>query len=283
MTPRSPIRYAGGKSRTAKAITRLVPAGVREMVSPFFGGGSVEIACARQRGIVVHGSDTFHALVTYWQCQTDAPSMLADILEQWQPDRETYSVVKKRLKAYWTGEAPFSNPFDLAAHYYYNHNLSYGPQFLGWPSSVYMDRRRYDRMIEHVRSFRMPNVSVTNLDFADALESNRDHFAYCDPPYYLGGESKMFHGIYPNRNFPIHHDGFPHEHLRDMLGRHRGGFVLSYNDCREIRELYAGFRIMDAKWHISLGQGETRIGENRRRDGNTHVKSSHEILITNVL
>ena len=32
-------------------------------------------------------------------------------------------------------------------------------------------------------------------------------------------------------NFPIHHKGFEHKKLRDLLRKHRGGFILSYNDC----------------------------------------------------
>ena len=279
MTVRSPIRYAGGKTRTARTVMRLVPGGTREMVSPFFGGGSVELTCAALRGIKVHGSDLFAELANYWQVQLDQPGRLADRLSLWAPDRETYAAVKARLKAHWDGDAPMDDPVDRAAHYWFNHNLSYGPQFLGWPSSVYMKPEVVARLLDRVREFRAPGVSVANMDFADALAGRRDVFAYCDPPYYLGGESRMFRGIYPNRNFPVHHDDFPHERLRDMLADHRGGFVLSYNDCPEVRDLYAGFRIMEAQWAISLGQGETRIGKNRQRDGATHVKPSHEIVV----
>ena len=279
MPVRSPIRYAGGKTRTAQTVMRLVPGGTREMVSPFFGGGSVELTCAALRGIQVHGSDTFAELVNYWQVQLAQPEQLADHLSRWSPDPETYAAVKARLKAHWDGDAPMDDPVDRAAHYWFNHNLSYGPQFLGWPSSVYMKPDTVARLLDRVRKFRAPGVSVANMDFADALAGRRDVFAYCDPPYYLGGESRMFRGIYPNRNFPVHHDDFPHERLRDMLADHRGGFVLSYNDCPEVRDLYAGFRIMEARWAISLGQGETRIGKNRQRDGATHVKPSHEIVV----
>ena len=61
---------------------------------------------------------------------------------------------------------------------------------------------------------------------------------YCDPPYYIGSDSKMFKGVYPMRNIPVHHKDFPHEKLRDMLKKHKGGFILSYNDCPTIRKYY---------------------------------------------
>ena len=68
--------------------------------------------------------------------------------------------------------------------------------------------------------------------------------------------------------------------LRDELRAHRGGFLLSYNDCPIIREWYADCEISTPSWQYSLGQGETRIGANRQRDnGSSHVKRSHELLI----
>ena len=90
----------------------------------------------------------------------------------------------------------------------------------------------------------------------------------------------MFRGIYPQRNFPVHHKGFRHDLLRDILHRHKGGFILSYNDCKTIREWYADFEIIEVAWQYTLGQGEIRIGKNRIANGyKDHVKKSHELLI----
>ena len=49
------------------------------------------------------------------------------------------------------------------------------------------------------------------------MPRHMDDFLYCDPPYYLDGDSRMFRGIYPQRNFPVHHKGFDHALLRDLL------------------------------------------------------------------
>ena len=89
----------------------------------------------------------------------------------------------------------------------------------------------------------------------------------------------MFKGIYPQRNFPVHHNNFNHLLLRKLLGNHKGGFICSYNDCDYIRKLYSNFEIVKVTWQYSLGQGETRIGKNRLRDSSKHIKKSHEILI----
>ena len=119
--------------------------------------------------------------------------------------------------------------------------------------------------------------------FERTIPRHRDDFLYCDPPYYLDGDSRMFRGIYPQRNFPVHHKGFDHAALRDLLHEHTGGFILSYNDCEVIRDWYADFQIVEVEWQYTLGQGETRIGKNRIENGTRHhVKKSHELLIVDV-
>ena len=275
-----PLRYAGGKSLAVGHVIEHLPDGLNNIVSPFFGGGSVEIACARELSIPVRGFDVFDILTNYWQVQLQRPAALADQLTQWTPDKATYAEVKARLKAHWKGEAPITDALELAAHYWFNHNLSYGPGFLGWMSNIYEDRHRFGRLVDKVRTFSAPNITVAQGSFQSTLAAHQTDFLYCDPPYYLDGDSRMFRGIYPQRNFPVHHDGFDHALLRDMLHTHRGGFVLSYNDCETIRRWYADFRIVEVAWHYTMGQGETRIGTNRLANGTAHhVKASHELLI----
>ncbi len=276
-----PLRYAGGKSLAVGHIVGAIPDHVTHLVSPFFGGGSVEIACALELGIKVQGYDIFDILCTYWQRQIKAPVRLAARLSEWAPTQDTYNAVKARLQKHWRDEEKITDNLDLAAHYWFNHNLSYGPGFLGWMSKIYADQARVDRLIDKVRDFRCPGLSVRRGDFANVIPRHNRSFLYCDPPYYLDDDSKMFKGIYPQRNFPVHHRGFDHAKLRDLLHSHKGGFVLSYNDCTTIREWYADCDIREVEWQYTLGQGETRIGKNRIENGTTnYVKQSHELLIT---
>ena len=102
-----------------------------------------------------------------------------------------------------------------------------------------------------------------------------------DPPYFMGRDSdnKMHAAIYPMKNIPVHHDGFDHELLRDLLHNYKGKFVMSYNNCETIREYYKDFRLEYPSWNYSMGNGEKRIGENRKREGIENHKESHEILI----
>ncbi len=275
-----PLRYAGGKSLAVGYIIEQFPDRLERLVAPFIGGASVEIAAAKELGIQVQGYDVFDLLVNYWQRQLAEPERLADRIAQWEPSKAAYAEVKRRLKGHWQGNAPIADPLERAAHYWFNHNLSYGPGFLGWMSRIYEEPERARRLLDKVRTFRCPNLTVDCGSFAETIPQHRTDFLYCDPPYYLDGDSRMFRGIYPQRNFPVHHRNFDHALLRDLLYQHQGGFVLSYNDCTAIREWYADYRIMEVAWQYTLGQGETRIGKNRlERGDDNYVKDSHELLI----
>lgn len=275
----SPIRYAGGKSLAVGYVIEYLPNDLKRIVSPFFGGGSVEIAIAKELGIPVLGFEIFDILVNYWQIQIKYPYELYLRLKSLNPTKEEYQRVKEKLRAHWRGEINLS-PLDLAAYYYFNHNLSYGPGFLGWMSKIYEDKKRYNLMIKKVRDFYVPNLSVECESFEKVLPKYRYDFLYCDPPYYLGEDSTLFRGIYPQRNFPIHHNKFDHQKLRDLLlNYHKGGFILSYNDCPTIRKWYSKCKIVEVAWQYTMGQGETRIGYNRKKENRNHVKKSHEILV----
>ena len=293
---RTPIRYAGGKSRAYDFISSYIPFWPRpkRIVSPFFGGGSLEVRWAAELGIPVIGYDVFDILANYWKHQLENPQRLYDILKGLEPSKEQYDEIKDILLHWdkvqdmfkgWKTDHYDRTPKPLdddlgAAYYWFNHNLSYGPMFLGWFSSIFLKKESlYTNGIERVRDFSVPNLSVECGSFEETIEAHNNDFLYCDPPYYTdkSKDNKMFKNIYTNSNFPVHHEHFNHEKLRDLLQNHNGPFILSYNDCECVRENYKGLEFKTPEWNYSFQQGETRIGKNRT-DGKTS-KESHEILI----
>ena len=292
---KTPIRYAGGKSRAYDFISSYIPFWPRpkRIISPFLGGGSLEVRWAHEMGIRVKGYDVFSILVNYWQHQLQNPQRLYEILKDLEPTKEKYDEIKAQPLQWDKVQALFKNwktnrydrtaiklADDLgAAFYWYNHNLSYGPMFLGWFSSIYLQKESlYDNAISRVRDFNVPNMEVDCQTFDKVIPGHENEFLYLDPPYYMKKDSdnKMFKPIYPNSNWAIHHEHFNHEQLRDLLHNHKGKFILSYNNCETIREYYKDFKQVFPKWAYSYGQGETRIGKNK---DNNDPKESHEILI----
>ena len=292
---RTPIRYAGGKSRAYDFISSYIPFWPRpkKIISPFMGGGSLEVKWAHEMGIQVEAFDVFDVLTNYWQHQIHHPKRLYDILKGLEPTKEQYDEIKdillhwdkvqnmfKDWKTDYYDRKSESLDDELgAAYYWFNHNLSYGPMFLGWFSSIYLKKESlYENSIERVRDFNCPNLSVKQSSFDKVIPNYEKDFIYADPPYYMekSEDNKMFKAIYPNSNFALHHIHFDHELLRDQLHSHEGKFLLSYNDCEWVRENYKGFKFKTPEWAYSYGQGETRIGKNKK---NNDPKQSHEILI----
>jgi hypothetical protein len=69
----SPLRYAGGKSWAVGYIVEYLPENIKRLISPFFGGGSLEITVAKELKIPVIGFEIFDILVNYWNFQINQP------------------------------------------------------------------------------------------------------------------------------------------------------------------------------------------------------------------
>ena len=279
----SPIRYGGGKSLAVGHVVEQLPDNITRLVSPFFGGGSIEIAINQKLDIPIIASDINETLINYWRHQIHAPHALYQELRNIPPTKEEYQRIKTIIKEWRAGERRLT-PLEQATYFFYNHNLSYGPSFPGWASSIYLNEKKYTSMIEKVRDFRA-TIDITCESFEHLFARYPHDFFYCDPPYFLKTDdetSKMFNGIYPERNHPIYHNSFDHTLLRDLLYQHRGGFILSYNDCATSREYYKQYKIIEPTWQYTMGQGETRISHTlNNRDTSqekAHIKQSHELL-----
>lgn len=92
---------------------------------------------------------------------------------------------------------------------------------------------------------RMANVVVENQDFETLIKhyDRPDAFFYADPPYFSTED--------------MYEVGFgwdDHVRLKSTLKSIKGKFLLSYNDCPEIRELYEGLSIFDFSRTHSMAQ-----------------------------
>lgn len=92
---------------------------------------------------------------------------------------------------------------------------------------------------------RLANVVIENQDFERLINhyDRADSFFYADPPYYTTED--MYAGGFGRED---------HVRLRDTLSGVKGKFLLSYNDCEEIRALYEDFSILDFSRTHSMAQ-----------------------------
>ena len=103
-------------------------------------------------------------------------------------------------------------------------------------------------------------VIIQNKSFDELipLYDRPKAFTYCDPPYY--GTEKLYTAKFSRESHCL---------LRDVLGSVKGYFMLSYNDCDFIRDLYRGYYIESFERLNSISQ---------RYDPGNMFK---ELLITN--
>lgn len=298
----SPLRYAGGKSKAIGLILEHLPKlKEKKIVSPFFGGGSFELCASQELGIEIVGYDIFGMLTNFWNILIHDKDNFIKELKKFKITAEEFTYNRHVLLNYWDKIKPADlhyktmkkvelNETDLtlldesalqqAVYYYYNMTLSYGPMFLGWPSSNEIKPEKMARRLKKLESFNLTNISVQCSDFEEVLTKHPNDFIFLDPPYFLEGDSKMFKGMYPNCNFAIHHNQFKHEQMCELLKKHKGGFLITYNNCSTIREWYKDFHFEYPEWQYTYGQGETRIGKNRKEgDKKDNIKESHEIFI----
>ena len=297
----SPLRYAGGKSKAIGLILENLPKlKEKKIVSPFFGGGSVELCLSQMLGINVIGYDIFNMLANFWNVLIKHKNEFVTELMKFDINEEEFTYNRHVLLNYWEKIKPTDlnyktknkitlktedltkldeNNILQAVYYYYNMTLSYGPMFLGWPSSNEINKDKFKRRIEKIKEMNLINLQVNCASYQDILNNHINDFLFLDPPYYLEGDSKMFKGMYPNCNFAIHHNSFDHIKLAEMLKNHKGGFLMTYNNCSKIRDLYSDCKFEYPEWQYTYGQGETRIGKNRQNSTKDNIKESHEIII----
>lgn len=106
------------------------------------------------------------------------------------------------------------------------------------------DIRKLFELIKQLEN-RMANVVVENQDFETLIKhyDRQDTFFYADPPYF---STEDMYVVGFNWN--------DHVRLKDTLSKIQGKFLLSYNDCPEIRELYKGFSMLDFSRTHSMAQ-----------------------------
>lgn len=98
-------------------------------------------------------------------------------------------------------------------------------------------------------SERLRRVTIENLSY-EKLIASYDSAAtlfYLDPPYFCSRKSYVY-------DF----EKEDHDRLKYVLEKIKGKFVLSYNDCEEIRELYKDYSIVTIERQSNLTTGTSK-------------------------
>jgi DNA adenine methylase len=255
---KAPFAWIGGKSKLAKDIVAAMP-DCKVYVEVFGGALSVfyakpELSRIKQIEVV---NDINGELVNLHRVIQTRPETLSAYLNNMLISREIFDNIK-------TGAYLPKNDVERAAYYFYLISQSFGGKMTNFamdakkrkPTNIYKDFKKW--------SNRLQMVTIENLSFEKLIKEydSEDTFFYCDPPY-VGTES-----YYKNTG------GFgqvKHQQLPDALSKIKGKFLVSYNDCSLVRELYKEKTISKTKEiDYTIGSNVSGI-----------KKSAQELFITN--
>lgn len=268
---KTPVSRVGNKTSILHILYALFPLKYGRFIDVFGGSGSVLLGnpeicpfevyndfdrnlanlfrCMKERTMAVirelgfchlNSREDFIAIRRFFENEQFDDRFLSEELRLTQilfspPEAEELTEMRKRITA----------DYDVrrAAMFLKLLRFSYSSSGKSYASQPF-DIRKLFGLISQLQE-RMVNVVVENQDFETLIKhyDRTDAFFYLDPPYFSTED--------------MYEVGFgwdDHVRLRDTLKNIKGKFLLSYNDCDEIRKLYNGFSVFDFSRVHSMAQ-----------------------------
>ena len=217
------MSWIGGKKALRDEIIARFPLDYKRYIEVFGGGGWVLFHKNPGRDFEVY-NDFNPNLANLYRCVRDHPKELIAALTYVLNSRTDFDFVRKTLHT-----KTHIPDIKRAAYFYQLIRQSYASgldSFGAQPHSMWNNFP----LITQACS-RLQKVVIENKDFEKLIKQydRPESFFYCDPPYY---ETEDY---YEDVGFTTK----DHERLANALCSIQGKFLLSYNDCPEIRELYS--------------------------------------------
>lgn len=254
------ISWVGGKKALRDLIYQKMPKEFGRYIEVFGGGGwmlfgrtpdvAMEVyndfnsdlanlfRCVRDQPMAflkelgflpLNGRDEFFVLRKFLEQEEFTDAFMRQELELAQ--RELMPVQFDEIKAILLKRAEM-NDIRRAAAFFKVIRYSYGSGCTSYGCQPFDIRKTFDLIWQGSR--RLKDTVIENKDFEELIKQydRENAFIYCDPPYYL-----------TEGHYAVEFRREDHFRLRDTLKGCQGKFLVSYNDCEFIRELYQDFRI----------------------------------------
>ena len=217
------MSWIGGKKALREEIVARFPLNYTRYIEVFGGGGWILFHKNPGRDFEVY-NDFNPNLANLYRCVRDHPDELCEELTYALNSRTYFDYVREMMHT--KTEIP---DIRRAAYLYQLIRYSYASgldSFGGQPHAMW---RNFPLI--HQACHRLQRVIIENKDFEKLIKQydRPESFFYCDPPYYDTED------YYEDVGFTRK----DHERLANVLCNMQGKFLLSYNDCPEIRELYS--------------------------------------------
>ena len=226
-TMNSFMSWVGGKKALRDAIVTRLCHSCDRYVEVFGGGGWVLFH--KTPGKFEVYNDFNPNLANLYRCVRDHPEELCEELRYSLNSRTDFEHIREVLKS-----KTAIPDIKRAAYFYQIIRESYASGLDSFGAQPHNMWRNFPLITEASR--RLQNVVIENKDFEKLIAQydRPNTIFYLDPPYY---ETEDY---YEDVGF----GRADHERLCNALMKIKGKFLLSYNDCPEIRELYSREGIM---------------------------------------
>ena len=249
----SPLRYPGGKTRACKIIDDVINKHFNinsfdTLISPFFGGGSFEFFIQNKYGLKLIVNDKFIPLYNFWKQVKINKNILCNEL------RKIKSVSKEQFTEYRNTILNLNNDvFQQSIQYFIINRCSFSGATLSGGFSEEASKKRFTpSSINKIQALDFTNIEIHNYDFFDFINNyiNDNTLMFIDPPYYLENKSKLY------GNNGDMHEKFNHQLLFDLLNNKKN-WILTYNNCNYIKDLYKDYIIIDVNWSYGMNKSKT--------------------------
>lgn len=240
---KSPLRYPGGKTRACKTLDEIInEKGFDKsvVISPFFGGGSFEFFLCNKYGSKLIVNDKFKPLISFWKSvQTRKVELCSEL-------RKLLNVVSKSIFSTMRDTImEDTDDFIQGYKYFVINRCSFSGATLSGGFSAESSKKRFtESSIKRTEDLNLNDVEFHNLDFETFLKGKKG-LIFLDPPYYLNENSNLY-----GKNGDMH-ENFNHEKLFQVLKK-RKNWIMTYNNCDYIRDLYKNYEIREVKWSYGM-------------------------------
>lgn len=250
----SPFRYAGGKFYARKLILEHLPKH-SYYIEPLSGGASIFFAKPKAEKNWLNDIDK--DVINCFLMIRDNPTELIEKLKNEEATKERHAYYKnvfepitaidRAIRWFYLNRTSYSGIMNMQNCYWgYGDKYSMRPE--NWPRNIYQT------------SEKLQNVELTSLDFEEVIEDVEDGaFLFIDPPYFNRDQDKFY-----TYSFTID----DHARLCEMLKKHtkRLKFLLTYDNCPEIRELYAwATTILEKEWNYTINRTDDQRNGTKRK------------------
>ena len=216
------MAWVGGKKALRDEILARFPRNYKRYIEVFGGAGWVLFHKPPGNDFEVF-NDFNGNLVNLYRCVREQPEALRNELRYMLNSRLDFEYMKGMLHS-----RAVLPDIRRAAYYYALIRYSYAAGTSTFGSQPHAMWNNFP-LIESAAG-RLQKVVIENKDCVKLIRQydRPESFFYCDPPYYNADQYYE----------AVSSDGFDHAGLADALLGIKGKFLLSYNDCPEIRALY---------------------------------------------